>query len=123
MTGVLVKVVMCGLRSGAPQNTQVLFENYPLTPGTDFSVIIRGDTLEPLDDVTVKTKITVAGIFSIMDLQNLCKGPGKRCPYSPGPQEQRLTCTTWYSILLYLQIQACDLSATWIGRATLLDRT
>ncbi|KAL8428043.1 hypothetical protein Efla_006949 [Eimeria flavescens] len=73
------------------ERVEVLFENYPLVSGTAFNVIIRGDALVPLDDVTVKTKITVGGLFSMMDVQNLCKGTGRRCPYSPGPQEQKLT--------------------------------
>lgn len=80
----------CGGEPTAIKNVEVLFENYPLVPGTDFNVIIRGDALEPLDNVTVKSKITAGGLFSIMDVQNLCKGPKRRCPYSAGPQEQRL---------------------------------
>ena len=73
------------------KNVEVLFENYPLVPGTNFNVIIRGDVLEPLDEVTVKTRITVGGLLSIVDTQDLCKGPKKRCPYTAGHQEQRLT--------------------------------
>ncbi|KAL8272179.1 hypothetical protein Esti_003907 [Eimeria stiedai] len=75
------------------KDVEVLFENYPLVPGTSFNVLIRGDALVPLDDVTVKSKITVGGLFSMMDVQHLCNGEARKCPYSPGPQEQKLTCT------------------------------
>lgn len=80
----------CGDEPSTIRNPEILFENYPLLPGTDFSVIIRGESLEPRDNVIVKTKITIGGFFSIMDVQNMCKGPGKHCPYDPGLQEQRL---------------------------------
>lgn len=69
-----------------------MFENYPLVPGKDFNVFIRGYLLEELDDVKVITTLKVGGILDLNHVQNLCKGPGRSCPYSAGKQEQRLTC-------------------------------
>lgn len=73
------------------KDVQVLFANYPLTRGRDFNVIIRGEAQEPMDKITVKSRITLSGFISVTDVQDLCTLPGRSCPLPAGYQEQKLT--------------------------------
>lgn len=81
----------CKEEPTAFKNVEISFENYPLVPGSTFNVIIHGDTDQILDELIVKTKITVGGLFSFMDVQRLCDETEAHCPLLPGPQVRKLT--------------------------------
>lgn len=74
------------------QDFDILLEPYPLRPGRNFNLHLRGNLKEELPDLQLRTLIVLSRFIRISHTRNLCAEQPGLCPLQPGYQELTITC-------------------------------
>nr|CEL66151.1 TPA: Phosphatidylglycerol/phosphatidylinositol transfer protein, putative [Neospora caninum Liverpool] len=81
----------CNSQPSLIEDFDILLEPYPLRPGRNFNLHLRGNLKEELPDLQLRTLIVLSRFIRISHTRNLCAEQPGLCPLQPGYQELTIT--------------------------------
>ncbi|ESS33354.1 ML domain protein [Toxoplasma gondii RUB] len=81
----------CTTQPSLIEDFDILLDPYPLRPGRNFNLHLRGILKEALPDLQLRTLIVLSRFIRISHTRNLCAENPGLCPLQPGYQELTIT--------------------------------
>ncbi|PFH36044.1 hypothetical protein BESB_056950 [Besnoitia besnoiti] len=81
----------CTSQPSLIEDFDILLDPYPLRPGRNFDLHLRGNLKEEVPDLQLRTLIVLSRFIRITHTRNLCAEQARLCPLKPGYQELKIS--------------------------------